>query len=231
MAYRYAIYWAPPRDHPLWRAGCAWLGRDPETGETIDPHPEPIARREEHARLIADAARYGWHATLKAPFRLAEGETEAGLDAALAQFAAERTPFPSPPLIVASLAGFLAVVPGEPSAALSALADDAVRAFDRFRAPPTAEELAKRVRNGLTPRQQRLLDTWGYPYVMEEWRFHMTLTVRLPDDRVAPLRAALAERFAPALAAPPAFREVALYVEPEAGAPFRLLRRYPFKAG
>ncbi|MCS6920349.1 MAG: DUF1045 domain-containing protein [Elioraea sp.] len=231
MAYRYAIYWAPPRDHPLWQAGCAWLGRDPESGETIDPQPEPIARREEHARLTADATRYGWHATLKAPFRLAEGESEERLDEALQDFAAQRSAFPAPRLVVSSLAGFLAVVPAEPCPPLSALAEKTVRAFDRFRAPLTAEELAKRLRNGLTPRQQRLLDTWGYPYVMEEWRFHMTLTVRLPEHQVAPLRAALAERFAPALAAPPAFREVALYVEPAPGAPFRLLRRYPFKAG
>ena len=229
MAYRYAVYWAPPRDHPLWLAGCAWLGRDPETGETFDKNPEPLVLREEHARLVADASRYGWHATLKAPFRLAEGQTEADLDAALRDFAATRTPFASPPLVVAPLAGFLAVVSAAPSPALSALADDAVRAFDRFRAPLTEQELAKRLRNGLTPRQQQMLNTWGYPYVMEEWRFHMTLTGRLAEERVATLRPALAERFAPALVTPPLFCEIALYAEPEPGAPFRLLRRYPFR--
>ncbi len=229
MAYRYALYWAPPSTHPLWLAGCTWLGRDPETGETIDPKPEPIVTREEHARIISDAARYGWHATLKAPFRLAEGRTENDLDTALRNFAATQTPFSSPPLIVASLAGFLAVVTAEPCPALSALAEEMVRCFESFRAPPTERELAKRSRNGLTPRQQELLNTWGYPYVMEEWRFHMTLTARLPEERVATLRSALAERFAPALATPPLFREIALFVEPEPGAPFRLLRRYPFQ--
>lgn len=229
MAYRYALYWAPPRDHPLWLAGCAWLGRDPETGETFDAKPEPLVTREEHARLVADSSRYGWHATLKAPFRLADGRTYAELDTALREFAARRSPFPSPPLVVASLAGFLAVVTTAPSAALSALADDAVRAFDHFRAPPSAQDLAKRLRNGLTARQREMLETWGYPYVIEEWRFHMTLTARLGEERVATLRPALAERFAPALLAPPLFREVALYVEPEPGAPFRLLRRYPFR--
>ncbi|MDW8445270.1 MAG: DUF1045 domain-containing protein [Acetobacteraceae bacterium] len=193
--------------------------------------PEPIATREDHARLIADAARYGWHATLKAPFRLAEGESEERLDEALQDFAAQRSAFPAPRLVVSSLAGFLAVVPAEPCPPLSALAEKTVRAFDRFRAPPTEEELARRQAVGLTPRQQSLLATWGYPYVMDEWRFHMTLTARLPSEHEKPLRIALAERFAYALAAPLAFRELALYVEPAPGAPFRLLRRYPFKAG
>jgi len=230
VAYRYAIYWAPPRGHPLWRAGCAWLGRDPETSEEIVPEPEPIASPATHASLTADARRYGWHATLKAPFRLAANATEGAFDAAVAAFAAACRPFPAPPLAVASLAGFLAVVPAEPCPELDALANHAVRELDHFRAPPTEDEVAKRRRAGLTPRQEQLLASWGYPYVMEEWRFHMTLTGRLPPDQIDPLRLALAERFAPALATPLVIAEIALYVEPEAGAPFRLLRRYPFAA-
>ena len=31
-------------------------------------------------------------------------------------------------------------------------------------------------KSGLTDRQEALLTQWGYPYVMEEFRFHITLT-------------------------------------------------------
>jgi putative phosphonate metabolism protein len=228
MAHRYAIYWAPPRAHPLWREGCAWLGRDPETGARIASVLPTGITAERHAAITAEPARYGWHGTLKPPFRLADGESEASLDAALCAFAARQAPFAAPPLAVRPLSGFLAVVPTEPSPALDALAAACVAAFEPFRAPPEAAELARRRRAVLTPAEEANLARWGYPYVMESFRFHLTLTARLAPDEADPLGAALADHFAAALAAPLCFDAIALYVEPEPGAPFALLRRYPF---
>jgi putative phosphonate metabolism protein len=228
MAYRYAIYWAPPRAHALWREGCAWLGRDPETGERIVP-PLPDGMTEaRHAEITAEPARYGWHGTLKPPFRLAQGESEASLDAAIRAFAAARAPFEVPLLTVRPLSGFLAVVPAERCAALDALAAACVSSLDPFRAPPGPGEIARRLRAGLSPAQQANLARWGYPYVMEEFRFHLTLTGRLPEDEARPLLQLLAARFADALAGSVRFDEVALYVEPAPGAPFILRRRYRF---
>ncbi|MFQ3622147.1 MAG: DUF1045 domain-containing protein [Acetobacteraceae bacterium] len=226
--YRFAVYWAPPRGHALWSAGCAWLGRDPETGEALTPPLPPGLSADRHGAITRDPRRYGWHATLKAPFRLVDGEDEASLDAAIAAFAARRRPFRGPRLRLAPLSGFLAVTAAEACAELDALAADAVAALDRFRAPPEAEELDRRRRAGLTERQERLLARWGYPYVMEEWRFHMTLTGRLGEPELADLRTALEPRFAAALAEPPPFDSVALYAEPQPGAAFVLLRRYAF---
>jgi putative phosphonate metabolism protein len=228
MAYRYAIYWAPPRDHPLWREGCAWLGRDPETGKRIEPVPPATMSRERHAAITSEPARYGWHGTLKPPFRLADGESEAGLDAAIRTFAAVQAPFYIERLVVRPLEGFLAVVPAKRSSALDALAAACVSTFDAFRAAPEPGEVARRQRAGLSPAQQANLARWGYPYVMDEFRFHLTLTGRLPPDETEQLREALAERFAAALAEPIRFDELALYVEPAPGAPFVLRRRFRF---
>lgn len=227
MAHRYAIYWAPPRAHPLWHAGCNWLGRDPETGEAMDPPLVDGLDRARHAAITADPARYGWHGTLKPPFRLADGRSEDSLEAALARFAASRAAFAAPALAVNELSGFLAVTPAEPSAPLRALADACVAELDPFRAAAGTEELARRRRSGLSARQEALLARWGYPYVMEEFRFHLTLTQRLGPPESAALRRALEELFAPALREPVLVDAVALYVEPAPGAPFSLKRRYP----
>jgi putative phosphonate metabolism protein len=226
--HRYAIYFAPPADHPLWHAGCALLGRDPESGA---PTAQPALDKVEPARVAAiteDARRYGWHGTLKPPFALAEGTDEAGLCTALARFAADRAPFPMPRLMLAPLSGFLAVIPAAPAEALVTLAADCVRAFDAFRKPPSEAELARRRRSGLTEAEERNLTRWGYPYVMDRFRFHMTLTCRLDEPEMTAVAAAMAPYLADALATPLTADAVALYGEPEAGAPFLLLDRYSF---
>src|SRR5262249_55850996 len=69
-----------------------------------------------------------------------------------------------------------------------------VRDFDGFRAPLTDADRARRHPSRLTPRQRDYLERWGYPYVMEEFRFHMTLTGRLDPARSSPLEM-LRERF------------------------------------
>jgi hypothetical protein len=100
-----------------------------------------------------------------------------------------RAPVTIPSLEVRRLGGFIAVVPTEPSAALADLAAATVAALDPFRAPPSEAELARRRKARLSDRQEALLMKWGYPYVMEEFRFHLTLTGRLDRRRRRPGRA------------------------------------------
>lgn len=228
--HRCAIYFAPPRAHPLWRVGCALLGRDPETGETLpQPRLHGVAP-ERFAAITDEARRYGWHATLKPPFALADGTDVALLEQALARFAAARAPFPMPPLRLANLKGFLAVVPQAPAPALRSLADDCVSGFDAFRRPPSEEELGRRRRAGLDAVEEANLTAWGYPYVMDRFHFHMTLTMRLAEEESATVAAALTPLLADAVATPLTADAVSLYAEASPGAPFRLLRRYAFGA-
>jgi len=227
-ARRYAIYFAPPTDSALWAFGNDWLGCDAATGEA---RQRPEIDGFDAARLNAitrTAAGYGFHATLKPPFALAEGRTPEEIDAAAREFSAARGAFEAPPLELGSLDGFVALRPSAPSPALDDLAADCVSEFDSFRAPPSAEDLAKRRENGLTAVQDRLLMEWGYPYVFEEWRFHMTLSCRLSDGERRALISALETLAAPHCAAPPTVDAICVFTQEDRAAPFRLLARYPF---
>jgi len=225
---RYAIYFAPPTDSALWAFGNDWLGRDAATG---DVRQRPEISGFDAARLGAitrTAAGYGFHTTLKPPFALADGGTPEDLDAAAGAFAAARSAFDAPALELGSLDGFVALRLSAPSQALNRLAADGVSEFDAFRAPASAAELANRRRNGLTPAQERLLVEWGYPYVFEEWRFHMTLSCRLSDGERQSLMAALAPLTASHCVAPLTVDAICLFVQEDRSAPFRMLARYPF---
>lgn len=221
---RFALYWAPELDDPLHAAGSAWLGRDAETGAAL-PQPEVP----DIVAITADARRYGLHATLKPPFRLSCSYAE--LRAAVAAFAARTQPFDLPPLAVADLGGFLALRETAPCPALHALCDDAVAALDACRVPPDAAELAKRRAAGLTTRQEAMLARWGYPYVFEEWRFHVTLTRRLTTAEAAIVRPAAEKAVAIAAAVPRTVRSVCLFSQSAPGLPFMIAQRLPLLGG
>jgi putative phosphonate metabolism protein len=221
MTARYAIYYAPARGSALDALGRRWLGRDAETGAAIVQPDLPGIDE-----LTAEARHYGFHATLKPPFGLAAGTTEAMLMAAMADFAPTRRKVVAPPLRLAQIAGFLALIPSAPSADLDQLAGLCVSRFDRFRSPPDEAELAKRRRTGLTSTQEAMLVRWGYPYVFEEFRFHMTLTRRLKPDERASIEAVLAPQVVPALAGPLLIDALSLFAQPDRASPFRLVRRF-----
>ena len=204
---RYAIYYTPAAGSALARFGEAWFARK--------------------APCLDAPRRYGFHGTLKAPFRLANGTSEAELLLAAERFAAERGALRGPSLRPAVLAGFLALMPSEPFEELDRLAADCVAAFDRFRAPPGEAELARRRRAGLSASQEALLRRWGYPYVMEAFRFHMTLTGRLDEAGLASERA-LAGAMLGEAPAPLDVDAATIMVEPSDGEAFRILRRFEF---
>lgn len=222
---RYALYWVPERAHPLWCAGCEWLGRDPEdAGFVHEAH--------EHT---AEPRRYGFHATLKAPLRLRESVLPDQFEQAIAAFAAGMPRFPMPRLEVATLGGFVALRPAlevDGLDPLRQLADASVRELDAFRAPMDDAELARRSA-GLSDTQRELLARWGYPHVFGHWRFHMTLSGPLPAEAQAERDGIVEDarrHFMAALAVPLACESVSLFVEPAPGEPFVLARRFPLSA-
>jgi len=219
---RYAIYFTPPADSPLTKLAASWLGRDPFTGASVAPPTVVGLTPGEIAFHAAAARRYGFHATLKAPFELGSAETEAGLAEAVAEFAANVAPFVIPRLAIGQIDRFFALLPSGPVAELDALAGNVVKAFDRFRSPITEAEIERRNPDALTAEEFRNLCQWGYPYVFDTFRFHMTLTGRVAAGEAPRVRAALDEVFGAVLAEPVAVDGVALFVEPEAGAPFTI---------
>jgi putative phosphonate metabolism protein len=223
MAYpRYAIYYIPEPGSALDRFGAELLGYDAITGEDL-AFPDGISQLAPDWReLTRDPRKYGFHATLKAPHSLAPGKTEAELLAACEAFA--RTPRPIPVIapVVGSISGFIAMVPAERSAELERLAADCVSEFDSFRAPLTSKDRARRNPSMLTPRQREYLDRWGYPYVMQDFRFHMTLTGRLPRERHEAVLTMLKDRFSALSLKTLAIERIALFRQDDADSRFRI---------
>ena len=222
---RYAVYWAPELDHPLWEAGCAWLGRDPRAAlgtPPLRPHVEV-------------PSRYGFHATLKAPMHLVPGCTPQRFLRAVADLAASQPAFEMPDLHVAWLDRFVALRPPDllaPGHPLQRLADACVTALDGHRGPPSASERA-RAGVALDPDRQALQARWGYPHVLHHWRFHATLSNRF-DDTVAPdaqgVFEAASTAFAAALQVPSTSRSVCVFRQSAPGAVFTLIERLPLAA-
>ncbi|MAZ02204.1 MAG: hypothetical protein CMN56_03620 [Sneathiella sp.] len=227
---RYAIYFAPERASPLARLGNHWLGVDPETGEVLDrPRIDGISSQE-ITNVTKAPSRYGFHGTLKPPFILRNNRTLRELDIDIQELAEEVAPFDIPKMTVRSLRDFLVIVPASPVEALNTLADRCVQELHDYRKPASDEEIARR-RNNLTALQESLLMRWGYPFVMEEFRFHLTLTGRLRAAECATLERKLTGYLAAALKEPVPVRDICLFGDPGDARSFRLLKRYPLRGG
>ncbi|MFB6418170.1 MULTISPECIES: DUF1045 domain-containing protein [Bradyrhizobium] len=220
---RYAIYFAAGADHALSRFGAELLGYDAYTGNELPFPREALEVAPDWRDVSADPRKYGFHATLKAPMALAPGKTDAELMAACATFAGKPRPLPVIRPVVDAISGFIAVIPAEPVEALQALAADCVREFDSFRAALSAEDRARRRPEKLSELQRDHLDRWGYPYVMEEFRFHMTLTGRLDAERRGPILEMLRARFAALRLGMLAIDRLALFEQDDARARFRII--------
>jgi putative phosphonate metabolism protein len=229
-APRYGIYFAPEPGARLHCIGSRWLGRDASSCELLDPNlPEGIGH-DEWLRATEGPRRYGLHATLKPPFRLATGVTIEDLHAALREFASRNHCFEAPPLQVAALGRFLALTLSEQSEKFSSLAAGCVSEFDRFRAPATEQELEHRLRDSLSAREREHVLLWGYPYVFDTWKFHISITGSLPQQSLPPLEQSLRRHFAPVCGQPLPVGSVCIFREPSPGAPFCIVDRVPLRS-
>jgi putative phosphonate metabolism protein len=227
---RIAIFFAPPPEHPLTRAAALWLGRDAYTGEEYAQTAVDGFTRREIRELTASPRRYGFHATLQAPVHLAEGTSLSDVEEALDATCASLRPVSLGMLRVERLRSFFALTPAMPMEPINALAGDVVRRFDAFRAPPSVEEIERRQPQRLSVRQRQYLERWGYPYVFHDFRFHMTLTGSVPEDRRTAMQTLLEKRFQPLLDEPLVIDALALFVEPTPPGDFLVGRRVVMKS-
>ncbi len=219
---RYAVYFVPPETAEWCRFGTAWLGWDLVRGAGVR-HPETAGL--DVSAITEVPRKYGLHATVKPPFRLAEGMTEGGLRTACDMLAARCAPVRLDGLAIARLGRFLALRPKGDESALNTLAAKWVRDLDGFRAAPSEAELARRRASGLNAAQEENLMRWGYPHVMDEFRFHITLSGKLDRDLADRVHEHLESRLGPLLPAPFEIGELALVGEGEDGH-FRMIHRY-----
>ena len=227
--HRHAAYFSPAPGSIAWDLGSQWLGRCAQSDRLL-PQPSMTGISPANFQRLTQAPRrYGWHATLKAPFSLAENIEPTQLQASFAQVAATA----SAPIVldveVAQIGNFLALVPVRRNQDLHALADHCVQHLHPCAAPLPQSELARRSQGGLSQRQERMLEQWGYPHVMEEFQFHMTLTgplISLSASECSELVAHARQWFAPLRSQGLHVDGVSWFVEPIAGGNFRYLERF-----
>ncbi|MEP3055775.1 DUF1045 domain-containing protein [Ascidiaceihabitans sp.] len=198
MFERYAVFYTCPTDSDLARFAARWLGWDSASGAKM---PRFATDGLDVAEITQNPHKYGFHGTIKAPFRLAEGMGQQDLEAGLDALCSTVQIAPLPQLHLARLGRFLALVPKGDINLLQGLAAQVVQDLDVFRAPLSAAEIERRAPHRLTPQQRGYLDTWGYPHVLDAFRFHMTLTDRL-DKPTAAQASAILEKALTGMAMP-----------------------------
>jgi hypothetical protein len=228
---RYAIYYTPQPGTALAAFGRSWFGRAND-GVTLQAFSDAGLSGTSFAKLAAAPGRYtGLHALFRAPFGLREGVGPDALKTRLINFAARRKPVPTGPLTLSRAGRFLVLRPVEATPALDWLAAQCVAAFEDFAAPPSDVERAEHANPDLSDYQRLLLESFGDPYVLSEYRFSITLT--------GPLDATHLERVAQALW--PVLEEIcaegvtvdglSLFGDSGGTSPMRLLGRYRLGAG
>ncbi|HHN67551.1 MAG TPA: DUF1045 domain-containing protein [Thermopetrobacter sp.] len=222
--YRYAVFFTPRADEPLAEFGRRWFGFDTETRQSVADH-WPIL-----SGIIRTPARYGFHATLKAPFRLRKGRAADELMAAVAALAQRLSPVDVGQLLPAELGSFIALRQALPTGAINDLAFTCVRDLDAFREPLTEEEQDAILDKGVTRRQKGNVFAWGYPYVDKDYVFHLTLTSILAPHELAQWRGQALAWGMEYLAEPVVVRDLCVFGQETPDAPFRLLERFALQA-
>lgn len=224
---RCAVYFAPAPDSRFEEIGASALGRHARTGELVRLVPvEGIDGETLHA-LTASPRRYGFHGTLKAPFPLTDGKSEADVLTAVGTLAQQSMPFEIPVMKIGILDRFVALVPAEPCQPLQALASRCVQELDELRAPMSDADYARRKPETLSEPQRQLLMAWGYPYVLDEFRFHMTLSERVTPDHADMIANARGELFAEILTSPISVDAISVFRQPSTDEPFLNIAQFP----
>ena len=213
---RYAIYYIP--DLPLFQIGSDWLGWNSIIGQETTLSAD-------HHRITDRPRKYGFHATVKPPFSLASHSTLGELQDAFHAFCASVSPATGGTLKISRLGRFLAMAQDVQSNEVTELVASTVSNFDKFRAPLSDQDIAKRRQRRLTPQQDALMLRWGYPYVMQEFKFHMTLTGPLAPNEIDAIEHDANTRFREFLGQPLKITSLALLGEDSESGRFHVIEK------
>ncbi len=219
---RYSIYYVP--DGLLGKFGASWLGWDIQARKSV-PFLQIQNTEIDLNQLTEKPRKYGFHGTLKAPFRLKSCKTEKELIADFEGFCRNQSSVSSDKLVLQVINDFLALAPGKQSKQINRLAQNCVTYFERYRAPLNKMELAKRRSKPLTIYQQEMLSKWGYPYVFKDFKFHLTLTGKISKTHVDELLSFLGPKIKPIVGDRFSIKELVLVGEDREGLFHGLIRR------
>ena len=181
---RYAIYYAPLENSELDVFGKCWLGWDPYKGlETTKSDLSSSPNLQKFSRFVFAPKQYGFHGTIKAPFRLKDGYTYNDLENKVCEISKQIHSFHLDELIIKKLGNFIALIPTN-NLKVNELSNKFVKGLDYLRDELSEDELKKRNPEKLTPNQKKMLYKWGYPYVFNEFKFHLTLTSKLNIEEI-----------------------------------------------
>ena len=215
---RFSIYFAPSDNSEL-----AEFGRQVLQDEALEnDYPERI-------KITRKAAHYGFHSTFKAPMELAEGADLNQLLQAVETFVRTKKPVALKGLGPNRIKGFHALtLPA--SNEVDQFAADVVTSFDHFRAPMSEADRARRNPSELSARQREYLERYGYPHVLDEFRFHMTLSHRL--DNIAESNSYhtwLLDLFSKTVTETPWLDRLAIFSQPNRASAFTRIAEFPVK--
>lgn len=226
---RYAICYAPEKNSPLNSFGQTWLGRDVRTGNRIDQPEVEGVYSQELRNIVSPAAFYGFHGTLKPPFYLPVPELEEKLISDIQAFAASEKSFHLPRLTVARIGRILVLEPERSSDPINRLAERCVRHFDSYRRSSSCEDSDDRASSRLSSTQQENIIKWGNPYVMDEFKFHLSLTGPILDIHLSDHLMRVIQRQIAALDLNSIeVASICLFFQADKNQPFLLHSRYKF---
>ena len=227
--YRYAVYFAPRPDTEWCNAGSEWLGRCSSSEQAVHRSFPPSITPEKFIQLTASPSRYGWHATIKAPFVLRADADFIQLKNELSLICSQFKPFKLPRLKVSRLDDFIALTPTGDTTEISRVENACVKQLHRLAAPLPPDELLRRRAAGLSLAKDSMLLKWGYPHVLEYFRFHISLTGPLRDYSELEIQSLMnfaSEKFDSLPECQ--FESLAIFAEPERGENFVLLEHCMF---
>lgn len=179
---RVAIYFLPKKNSSLENFGKNLLGRDINKKRKISLTRRQkyfINRRFTYFDELKDycekPAKYGFHATLKAPFRLKRNVKTKDFYDVISHIAAQHSRFKIKGLKIVYRKKFTFITSRKEIKSLINLENDLVKHLDTFRAELNKTEIKKRNPDSLTFKQNKYLKEWGYPFVLDQFKFHMTL--------------------------------------------------------
>ncbi len=176
---RYAIYYAPSENSELDLFGKCLLGWDPYKGvETTKSDLSKLPSFKKFSSLVLTPKQYGFHGTIKAPFKLKNEYTYNDLENKVREISKQIHSFYFDQLIIKKLGNFIGLIPTN-NLKVNAVSNKFVEELDYLRDELSESEIKKRKPHKLTSNQKQMLFKWGYPYVFDEFKFHLTLTSKL----------------------------------------------------
>ena len=225
MSDRYAVYFVPAKDSALDRFGAGWFGR--------------TSQREQERRLsvpgISDSERddltrvpriYGLHATLRPPFVLVETADSNDVERRVSSIARQTGAFEVPALVTGSTGGCLTLSLSHACAEVEQLAAYCLRELDELRRPQEGSDCERYRAYSLSEREQHLFARWGYPWVLDRFVFHFTLTSRINREKRERIARALAPQLDCIVGIPWLFDSISVLRQSEHGGVFVEISRH-----